>query len=201
MQQSIVEPVEEATIASLETLKLLTNSLRLRLVEVLQDEPKTVKQLASVLDEPQTKLYRHVQLLEEGGIVRVVDERLVSGITEKTYWLTARHFVLDRSLLSSEEGKGVDRVLGHFLDTVRRDLRRAERQNLFDTQRTAPDPNALLLRHGYAQLDKARAGEFYTRLLELTREFASTPTTEDVAWYALGVVLHPCSAPQEEEES
>ncbi|MBX6342634.1 MAG: helix-turn-helix transcriptional regulator [Thermomicrobiaceae bacterium] len=77
-------------IRDLETLRAVSDPLRLRLFELLRGGPRTVKQLAAALDLPPTRLYYHVGQLEAHGLVRVVDTRVVSGIIEKRYQATAQ---------------------------------------------------------------------------------------------------------------
>ena len=45
----------------------------------------SVKELAEELGEPQTRLYRHVKVLESAGLIEVAATRMVSGILEQRY--------------------------------------------------------------------------------------------------------------------
>src|SRR3954452_11214244 len=61
-----IEP--ERLISDVETLKAISDPLRLKILEVMDaqfGEPWSVKELASALDVPQTRLYHHVELLLE----------------------------------------------------------------------------------------------------------------------------------------
>src|SRR5512141_1410755 len=46
-----------------------------------------------------TRLYYHVNLLEEHGLLRVASSRVVSGIIEKSYVAAARSISIDPALL------------------------------------------------------------------------------------------------------
>ena len=85
-------------IEDLATLRLLSDPLRLRLIEQLGGQPTTVKALAQAMGIKPNRLYYHVNLLEEHGLIRVTDTRLVSGIVERTYGLVARHFAVSDDL-------------------------------------------------------------------------------------------------------
>ncbi len=85
-------------IEDLATLRLLSDPLRLRLIEQLGGQPTTVKVLAQAMGIKPNRLYYHVNLLEEHGLIRVTDTRLVSGIVERTYGLVARHFAVSDDL-------------------------------------------------------------------------------------------------------
>ena len=64
-----------------ETLRLIADPLRLRLLELLRREPRTVTELAELLEMPRTNLYYHIGLLEKHDLVQVAESRVVSGIT------------------------------------------------------------------------------------------------------------------------
>jgi AcrR family transcriptional regulator len=68
---------------------LLLHPVRLRIVKAfLGDRALTTRQLAAELaDVPTGSIYRHVARLTEAGVLHVVAERPVRGITERTYSL------------------------------------------------------------------------------------------------------------------
>src|ERR1700677_1213432 len=68
---------------------LLLHPVRLRIVkEFLGDRALTTRQLAAELpDVSAASVYRHVARLAEAGVLNVVSERRVRGITERTYTL------------------------------------------------------------------------------------------------------------------
>jgi DNA-binding transcriptional ArsR family regulator len=72
---------------------LIFHPVRIRiLVALARRDPMTAQQLAVVLgDVPPATLYRHLNKLAEGGVLRVAGERQVRGAVEKTYELTAEH--------------------------------------------------------------------------------------------------------------
>ena len=113
MGRSPQPPELVRVIDDLETLHLLTQPLRLRIVEALRaaSGPLAVKDLARVLATSQTKLYYHVNLLEEARLIRVAATRVVSGITEKRYEAATYRLSVDRALLapgqSGEDGLDV----------------------------------------------------------------------------------------------
>ncbi len=92
-------------IDDLATLRLLSDPLRLRLIEELGVRPTTVKELAKTLVMKPNRLYYHVNLLEEHGLIKVTDTRMVSGILERTYGLVAKHFAVSDDLSMPAELK------------------------------------------------------------------------------------------------
>lgn len=79
---------------------LLGHPLRGRIIMALSGgHHMTTQQIARVLPEDsRTSMYRHIQLLVEGGILKVVATHQVRGITEKVYALNEAA----AELLSSE---------------------------------------------------------------------------------------------------
>jgi DNA-binding transcriptional ArsR family regulator len=81
-------PIPDA--AQVEILKALAAPTRLRIMYALEagsTNPRvmSVKELAEELGEPQTRLYRHVKVLESAGLIEVGATRMVSGILEQRY--------------------------------------------------------------------------------------------------------------------
>jgi hypothetical protein len=87
---------------------LLLHPVRLRIVKAfLGDRALTTRQLAAELpDVPAASVYRHVGRLAEAGVLHVVAERRVRGITERTYTLrlfAAQIQPAEVAAMSSEE--------------------------------------------------------------------------------------------------
>src|SRR5215472_3491866 len=130
------EPVAIRSIASVDMLRALGDPIRLAILSALmerQDElpVMSVKELAARLDEPQTKLYRHVRQLEAAGLIRVASTRLVSGIVEQRYQANQRDLVFDGGFMrehADESEAAMRAVLDSFRDgffTAFRDRRLA----------------------------------------------------------------------------
>ena len=93
-------PAARYQITKLETVRVLADPLRLRIIEAMAtqlDHAWSVKELARSLAEPPTKLYYHVNMLEEHGLLIVTGSQLVSGILEKRYQLVAASIGVDRA--------------------------------------------------------------------------------------------------------
>ena len=73
------------TVTAASRLKAASDPLRIRMGLLMIDAGRTVKELAQALDVPATRLYYHVRILEEHGLIEVVERRLVSGIEERRY--------------------------------------------------------------------------------------------------------------------
>lgn len=65
---------------------LLLHPIRLRIVSAITGNRVTAKDLAQALpDIPQTTLYRHINVLVDGGLLQVVDEIPQRGTVERVF--------------------------------------------------------------------------------------------------------------------
>ncbi len=170
-------------VADLETLRAISDPTRIRILErmVTRHDPAwSVKELAAALEMPTTRLYHHIDLLVERDLLRAVERRVVSGIIETRYRVSAQSFQLDRRLIAGDatEARGV------LLDTVAAtfDTARAEVENSIRSGTAAavdaPEHRRLLLSRGLTRLSPARALELRRRLAAVEAEFSNEPDTD-----------------------
>jgi DNA-binding transcriptional ArsR family regulator len=134
----------------------LNNPLRIRILRHLE-VPRSVRALAELLGVPTTRLYYHVNLLVESGIVECVDTRKVGAMIERIYRRTADSFKPSPRLIEQ----------GHDPE----DLARVGVSVVLDLTRV--DAEAALKRHFEAQLAGEAGNEEITvgrSLLSLTPE-------------------------------
>lgn len=201
------EVEKEYVVTSLETLKVMADPVRLHILESLVGHPMTVKELAKRLGTPAAKLYYHINLMEEHGLIKVVSQRIVSGILEKQYRTRAKSFDIDKGLLAlggSQDGGPLDMMLKVVFDATREDVRKAITLGLMKP--TEEDPalrNGMLMRV-VTRFSQDRLKEFQDRLLSLIKEFDSKENTEkkleeghedeDQITYGFTVALFPFSS-------
>ena len=95
---------ETYQIQDLEQVRLLSDPLKLRLIQAFAEAPKTTKQVSTELEESITKLYRHVDALHDAGLLEVVEEKQKRGTIERTFRAIAQRFEADHSLFNDEAG-------------------------------------------------------------------------------------------------
>jgi len=164
------------TIDNVETLRLLTDPLRMRLLNSFAEAGSaamTVKQLAARLEVRPTRLYYHVNLLEEHGLLRVASSRVVSGIIEKSYVLAARSITVDPQLLkvSAAGREAASATLTSLMQTTALEIAEA-----LETAVVEPEASRRQMRIGKssARLSPEAHAEFIKRLNELVDEFEET---------------------------
>ena len=107
----------------IETRDLLLHPVRLRLVQALVGAPMTTLQLKDQLgDVPQATLYRHLNLLAEGGLLEVVEERPVRGGIERTYGVVTSSVALRDDALESATPEDHFRYFATFVGTLLHDF-------------------------------------------------------------------------------
>jgi DNA-binding transcriptional ArsR family regulator len=195
---SSYKPDPEFIINDLETLKVLADPLRIQIVELMTQAPRTVKQVAEKLNLPPTKLYYHIKQLEERALIRVVDTRIVSGIVEKQYQAAAFSYRVNRELfsLTAQAGKeGLNVMLTGLFDDVREDIQASVEADLLDVSAQEGDDQPIhrsmyLSRHTLNLAPEA-AEEFHTRLRALVREYTRASTNPNEPGYGLLVAMYP----------
>jgi DNA-binding transcriptional ArsR family regulator len=203
-------PERERLVSDVETLKALSDPLRLRILETMvarTDAPWSVKELATALAVPQTRLYHHVDLLLERDLIRLASQRVVSGIIESRYQVSALSFRLDRRLLANGPSLGeAGRELLHTVfDSARDQVATALHAWLLAHPGADPlaesDPadeaDRPLLTRGVAILPPARVAEFRQRLIALTSEYETEADAPDAVPFGFLFALYPAPAATE----
>lgn len=168
------EPEETLAITDIETLKVVADPLRLDMIDLLRTAPHTVKQLAAALDLPLKKLYYHINLLEEHGLIKVVDTRVVSGIIEKQYRAAAYLFLFDKVLFmrsTAPDDLELPPGLQFMFDSTRLQLKQSVRNNLVELSSTAPIDKRPFLSWDLSHMTPQQAERFYSKLAALMLEF------------------------------
>lgn len=169
--QSGFEPAELMIIDDLETLKVLADPLRLRIMELMR-EVTTVKQVAAELDMPPTKLYYHINLMEKHGLIVMVDTRIVSGIIEKHYQVAAKMMRVSGALLSPAAGdEGLAITLSGVFEDLRSDILQSIRDGVALAEDDAQPGRGIVMVSNILHLNETQAAEFYERLGELLKEY------------------------------
>jgi DNA-binding transcriptional ArsR family regulator len=196
-EETLPTPQAEFVIQDIETLRALSDPLRIRLLELMA-QPQTVKEIAAQLGVGKTKLYYHLNLLEKHGIIRVVRTRVVSGIIEKNYQVTAFSFRPAKELLmNSDEGKTQGlAIVESILDATRADLTYGLKTGKVALGKEMAEKQMMLGRV-VMSLTPEQAASFYERVEALLNEVTQyeKPVTSGQT-YSLTVVFFPKSAEQ-----
>ena len=186
------EPRPELVITDVEQLRAISDPLRIRLIEAMAELPLrgwTARELAAQLGTKQTKLYHHLNLLEERGIIEVAETRMVSGILEKRYRVTAVSFRVDRSLLAGGGTDAMGDVLDAIFDKARTDILAGQRAGLIDLEAEDDEQRRMRLWATHARLSPASV----RKVQRMVERLAAMDDLEepDGAEYGLVVAFYP----------
>jgi DNA-binding transcriptional ArsR family regulator len=193
-------------IDNLDTMKVLTDPLRIQIMEMMEPAAITVGEVARKLGLAPNKLYYHVNMLEEHGLVRVVAEEVRGNLIEKKYRVTALDYRLDESILNFSSPEGQQNTISMFtafLDNVREDLRRSLEARASNLERGAqPNPRKTLINRLNVRISDEQANEFHARLQALAAEMEALddPENEDKQHWALNILLYPAFYYEEFDE-
>jgi len=173
---------------SVEVLRALADPVRLAILAALNTRDAdgklpvmAVKELASQLAEPPTKLYRHVKQLEAADLIEVAATRLVSGIQEQRYRSRQHDLRLSPALYrrhTDESEAAIRSAFDVFLASFFDQAAKAS----FDAD--APDRPILLVAE--EQVSPAAAERIRARLTDLTKEIADSEPGDVPVSVALG---------------
>jgi DNA-binding transcriptional ArsR family regulator len=168
-------------ISDLDVLRLISDPVRIQLLELMRGSPRTVKELASELGVPSTRLYYHMNLLEEHGLIRIKSTRMVSGIVEKRYEVSAARLSVDRSLLTplGEPSTGLETQLAFILDEAKAEIRKAYNAGLIDASHEDIAKGGLELGRIWFHLTIEEAAELDRRLTEILDDYRNRPPDDE----------------------
>lgn len=196
MDKEPVTPVFQ--IKDRETLKVITDPLRMQILDMLTEETLTVKQVADRLGLAPSKLYYHFNMLEKFGFIRVAETRQVANLLEKTFQAVASMLEIAPSLLSSTTDEGKDSIytlVTSTLDTTREEMLRSFQARSHQLEQgVTKKPRSVVINRDIHYIPDDRAEEFAERIRNLLKEFATLevpPGSPEAMTYGLAVAFYP----------
>ncbi len=188
------DQLENFEIEDVRVLELLNNPMRLRLLYQLR-EPSSVRDLADRLGVPVTRLYYHLNMLEEVGLVEVVETRKRGALLQKIYRAVATSFAPVRGLI--EETDDRERMLkaavGAVLDGARADAT-AGLMDHFERVDQGDTLSKGTMGRTIAFISEENARQFSQRIAGLVEEMAEAESGAGVG-YAFSFVFFPMAGP------
>jgi DNA-binding transcriptional ArsR family regulator len=200
--KALAPPDPERMLTDLEQLRVASDPLRLQILDFMTADGQrgwTAKELAEGLETKQTKLYHHLGLLEEHGFIRVAGTRMVSGIQEKRYQVTALSFRVERSLLSGAGGESaVAGVLDAIFDKARSEIMAGIHAGLIDMSEEKPERRRMTLSFSHARLSPASVRKILRQIEKLSHVDAVEEA--DGAHYGLVIGFYPRAIHEERKD-
>ncbi len=197
---------EELIIEDLEVLRVISDPLRVRIVELISVTNRngqlcTVKQLASKLDMPPTKLYYHINLLEKHGLIEIAETEVVSGIVEKRYQVTAYQMRVSASILEGQEISKDEQVelalnsVQGVIDSTMQDLRQSVAYLIAQEEEEGEtvEQVAILVTRENLHLTNTQAEELQAKMEKLIDEYKhlDPAPAEEPLIFGLTIALNP----------
>lgn len=86
---------------TLEEINIVSDPIRLKIIMTLGVTPKTAQDLSDALGVSRSKIHYHLKILEQNGIVEVVDTELINGITQKYFLPVAKAFIPNSEIFNN----------------------------------------------------------------------------------------------------
>ncbi|MRR31260.1 ArsR family transcriptional regulator [bacterium] len=177
-------------------MQVASDPLHLQILSVIRDEAKSVKQIAEELKQDQVKLYYHFKMLEQHGLVKVVMERKVRHMVERSYRIKAYSLRVPDTLLafgSATDESSTENMLAYVFDKGKGKLKKGLQEGLIDVDRNAPPQRRFIAQRGSMRLPPEQARQFFERLQLLSEEYFerqnNPPSYGD--WYDFIVAMYP----------
>ena len=160
---NIADLPAEAKVSSLGALRAVSDTCRHRILTLLIREPLTPSEVAARLKIARTRVYYHLDLLKQHGFIRVVEERPVAAMIERTYRACAQRFKVDRQMLAATSSQSeLNDAQAQLLERTADDLR------------VASSSSDVLVTRAFTRLTKARAAELRSKIAALVDEYGSS---------------------------
>jgi len=162
---------------TVQQFKAMGDPLRWRILNLIQHQPYTAKQIAERLKASPGTIGHHLQVLEACGLAQVVARRMVHGIVAKYYTRTARIFLFD---FPSEVTGNTSTSLKIMTDA---------RDEMAETIETEGEDAVLSSGLPHMRLSPERAEIYMKRLCALVDDFLKEPLDPDGQVYTLYTAL------------
>lgn len=173
---AIANDDDQIVIDDLETFRIIDNPLRQRIWHIAR-HPHSVREIAGILGVPVTRLYYHVNMLEQAGFVEVVEVRKSGAQLERVYKGRRGTIVPSPEFLDhvGDTAKAARILAGALFDNSRVEVEALLERNLSGEEVFGT------VSRGILQLPAEAAEEFLERIESLASEMqaAARETTGD----------------------
>jgi DNA-binding transcriptional ArsR family regulator len=192
---------DDAIISDMKAVKAISHALRSRILSLLVIEPMTVHQVAESLSVPFTRLYYHFHMLEKLGVIQIVRKQtILGGVEEYYYRAIARNLIVDRSLWGQATTPNESFLKAILAETVERtatQIIQSAQAGKINFDKRAPDPEALLVRHGSLALSPQQIMDFQRALITLLNQYMAVEPESEKSFYEFSLSVFPSSSNEE----
>lgn len=185
--------IEAMKINNLKQIKMMAHPLRMKLLEAFSHGPITTKQIAKLLEENPTRLYHHVDGLEQVGLIKLVKTRKKRGTLEKYYQTVAQAFTIDRRLFKvlPHAGAALNNVHTMFTNILEETLSEVYR-NIEEYPHTRRDKKKrVILSHARIRATPEQILILEKKINGLLKKYESIEQQTSAAEYGFTLVFYP----------
>lgn len=182
-------------IEDLATLAAINDPLRMRIVHLTSITPRTVREIAEELDVPVTRLYYHVNMLTDAGVIEVAETEKVGAMIQRRFRAAADDYRLSKTLTDSmrDDEKLAEVAAATVLDGARLD---AEAMLARHFANPDDEPPSGAFGRTFFTLEPGRVAYWRERLGELIEEIdRESDTTVEGEVYSLTYVFAELASP------
>ncbi|WP_028551860.1 helix-turn-helix domain-containing protein [Paenibacillus sp. UNC451MF] len=115
---------------------LLLHPVRMKIIQALVGRQLTIQQLGERLtDIPQATLYRHMKILQDSGLLKVVEEHQIRGTTERVFALAEQGASLTKEDLLHATKEEHMQYFMHFIAMLLGDFGTYLQRDFIDLQK------------------------------------------------------------------
>jgi DNA-binding transcriptional ArsR family regulator len=185
---------ESYELETIEQLRAIADILRIRIIDLLQEQPMTVTQLGETLGMAPAKVHYHVRELEKVGLLRLVETREKGGILEKYYQPIAKDISVSKNLFLTAPPDESLAATSAWLDQLKDGFQRAFRTAL---ERKDEQPDlGLGVSHIYVTAEEKK--QLYKHFAELLKTYENRRAIEGEKPLVIAIVSYPQSTPPSE---
>lgn len=169
-------------ITSGEQLETLTDGFRLRLLAALGRRPGSAKELAARFHVPTTRLYHHLDLLEQHDFIEVVATRRSGARTERCYGVPARRSLRPgRALIEAEDRSELGTALRALAELVGVTLEHAVLEGVLDLSAVGADEGLDVVSWSAIRLTEDQRRGFSAELTDLTQRIVAASVDNEAS--------------------
>ncbi|WP_412539569.1 helix-turn-helix domain-containing protein [Longispora sp. K20-0274] len=181
-------------VQDIDTLKALADPIRLTVLDLMMADHGrtwTAKELASRVGISTTKIYYHLNTLEQRALLQIRSTRVVNGIIEKHYGANQERITFQRGADRPRDPSGdIEEVMIAHFDRVRDDIDERLRSGANVMSAEAPPETRVMVSHSVVHIPPDRAEEFRARLLALAKEYRAEDEPGQPEYQVL-IAIHP----------
>ena len=187
------EPADVFLIEDGETFDVLADPMRIEILEICNG-PRSVGEIAEAMDVPRTRLYHHVNMMEEKGILAIAETRQKGAMTEKLYQAAAKSFKPgERFLEEATPRERAEAMISSLLGATKADFLKSVEQGLFGFWDQA-GKRKLAFGRSLLHLTEAQLDELIADIDALMAKYAPSDDPDpDAMPVAFVTILHPSS--------